>query len=101
MRSFSGVCFAMRRIGSPAEQIRQQRRLGHRSAAHRRRPRVPAKTVDPTLAPGPPRHAHSKLQLRRRAEALLDRWPFRRKLNVLVIAPILVVGALLGTGVYN
>ncbi|GAA1278420.1 ATP-binding protein [Streptomyces javensis] len=31
--------------------------------------------------------------------ALLDRWPFRRKLNVLVIVPLTVVGALLGLAV--
>ncbi|XBQ34641.1 ATP-binding protein [Streptomyces rapamycinicus] len=38
----------------------------------------------------------------RKAEALgafLDRWPFRRKLNVLVIVPLTVVGALLGLAV--
>ncbi|WDV56719.1 HAMP domain-containing protein [Streptomyces coeruleorubidus] len=32
---------------------------------------------------------------------VLDRWPFRRKLNVLVIAPIAVVGVLLGVGAYG
>nr|WP_308437836.1 ATP-binding protein [Streptomyces capitiformicae] len=32
---------------------------------------------------------------------VLDRWPFRRKLNVLVIAPIAVVGVLLGIGAYG
>ncbi|WP_262702902.1 MULTISPECIES: sensor histidine kinase [Streptomyces] len=31
--------------------------------------------------------------------ALLDRWPFRRKLNVLVIVPLTVVGVLLGLAV--
>ncbi|WP_413103006.1 ATP-binding protein [Streptomyces sp. Inha503] len=31
--------------------------------------------------------------------ALLDRWPFRRKLNVLVIVPLTVVGTLLGLAV--
>ncbi|WP_246102564.1 sensor histidine kinase [Streptomyces piniterrae] len=31
--------------------------------------------------------------------AVLDRWPFRRKLNVLVIAPVAVVAVLLGIGV--
>nr|WP_246204151.1 ATP-binding protein [Streptomyces tailanensis] len=37
--------------------------------------------------------------VRRRAGTVLDRWPFRRKLNVLVIAPVVVVGVLLGIGV--
>ncbi|WP_328223567.1 ATP-binding protein [Streptomyces sp. NBC_00310] len=32
---------------------------------------------------------------------MLDRWPFRRKLNVLVSAPVLVVGLLLGAGVVD
>ncbi|WP_336051550.1 ATP-binding protein [Streptomyces sp. CA2R101] len=36
---------------------------------------------------------------RRQAGAYLDRWPFRRKLNVLVIAPVAVVGVLLAIGV--
>ncbi|MCF3141780.1 HAMP domain-containing protein [Streptomyces platensis] len=36
---------------------------------------------------------------RPQTSALLDRWPFRRKLNVLVIAPVAVVGVLLGIGV--
>ncbi|MDX3225977.1 HAMP domain-containing protein [Streptomyces sp. ME19-01-6] len=36
---------------------------------------------------------------RRRAGALLDRWPFRRKINVLVIVPVAVVGVLLAVGV--
>ncbi|WP_254885577.1 ATP-binding protein [Streptomyces sp. NA02950] len=40
-------------------------------------------------------------RFRPRTDALLDRWPFRRKLNVLVIVPITVVGALLGVGVYG
>ncbi|WP_445516647.1 ATP-binding protein [Streptomyces sp. NEAU-174] len=33
--------------------------------------------------------------------ALLDRWPFRRKLNVLVIVPLTVVGVLLGVAVFG
>ncbi|MFI0814778.1 ATP-binding protein [Streptomyces sp. NPDC021098] len=36
-----------------------------------------------------------------RAEAVLDRWPFRRKLNVLVVVPLVVVGVLLGAGAYD
>ncbi|MGR3934875.1 ATP-binding protein [Streptomyces sp. BRA346] len=36
-----------------------------------------------------------------RAEAVLDRWPFRRKLNVLVVVPVVVVGVLLGVGAYG
>ncbi|WP_063736621.1 ATP-binding protein [Streptomyces sp. RTd22] len=36
-----------------------------------------------------------------RAEAVLDRWPFRRKLNVLVAVPVMVVGLLLGVGAYG
>ncbi|MEU5101904.1 ATP-binding protein [Streptomyces sp. NPDC021354] len=35
----------------------------------------------------------------RRAGALLDRWPFRRKINALVIVPVAVVGVLLAIGV--
>ncbi|WP_432142857.1 ATP-binding protein [Streptomyces sp. bgisy084] len=38
-------------------------------------------------------------RFRSQTSALLDRWPFRRKLNVLVIAPVAVVGVLLGIGV--
>lgn len=72
-----------------------------------------AKTVDPPplsaspergehdLAPAPPGPAQATPPLRRRAGAVLDRWPFRRKLNVLVSAPILVVGLLLGAGVVD
>lgn len=36
-----------------------------------------------------------------RADAVLDRWPFRRKLNVLVVVPLVVVGVLLGVGAYG
>jgi signal transduction histidine kinase len=39
--------------------------------------------------------------LRRKTATVLDRWPFRRKLNVLVTAPIVVVGVLLGVGAYG
>ncbi|WP_373302377.1 sensor histidine kinase [Streptomyces flaveus] len=71
------------------------------------------KTVDPPLlsasaergdhhlAPDPPGPAEVTPPLRRRAGAVLDRWPFRRKLNVLVSAPVLVVGLLLGAGVVD
>ncbi|MCO6006153.1 HAMP domain-containing protein [Actinoallomurus purpureus] len=58
-----------------------------------------AKTVEPQLAPDPPGRGHPTPRFRRRAGAVLDRWPFRRKLNVLVILPIAIVGALLGVGV--
>ncbi|MET7762896.1 ATP-binding protein [Streptomyces sp. NPDC005393] len=34
-------------------------------------------------------------RVRRRADVLLDRWPFQRKLNVLVIIPVAVVAAIL------
>jgi hypothetical protein len=51
------------------------------------------RTAEPQVAPGP--------RFGPRTGALLDRWPFRRKLNVLVVVPIAVVGALLGLGVYS
>jgi signal transduction histidine kinase len=60
---------------------------------------VPANVVDPPLAQAPPEPAGVPPVLRRRAATLLDRWPFRRKLNILVIVPVLVVGTLLGVGV--
>ncbi|MEW2402574.1 ATP-binding protein [Streptomyces sp. NPDC046862] len=60
---------------------------------------MPANTVDPSLARTPPEPGGISPLLRRRAATLLDRWPFRRKLNILVIAPVLAVGALLGVGV--
>ncbi|WP_246113517.1 ATP-binding protein [Streptomyces montanus] len=60
---------------------------------------MPANTVDPSLALAPAEPARTSPRLRRQAATLLDRWPFRRKLNILVIAPVLVVGALLGVGV--
>lgn len=60
-----------------------------------------ATTGNPPHAPDPPRHARRTPRFRRRAATLLDRWPFRRKLNVLVIAPIAVVGVLLGVGAYG
>ena len=56
---------------------------------------------DPDRAPDPPSPAQATPPLRRRAGAVLDRWPFRRKLNALVGAPIVVVGMLLGAGVLN
>ncbi|MEU9117196.1 ATP-binding protein [Streptomyces sp. NPDC048483] len=56
-------------------------------------------TVDPPHERDPSRRSASGPRFRRRAGALLDRWPFRRKLNVLVIAPVAVVGVLLGIGV--
>ncbi len=63
---------------------------------------------NPPIAPGPsgppgrPGHADRMPRLRRRkAATVLDRWPFRRKLNVLVITPIAVVGILLGIGAYG
>lgn len=56
---------------------------------------------DHHLASAPPGPADATPPLRRRAGAVLDRWPFRRKLNVLVSAPVLVVGLLLGAGVVD
>lgn len=58
-----------------------------------------ADTVDPPHEPDPSRRSPLRPRFRERAGALLDRWPFRRKLNVLVIAPVAVVGVLLGVGV--
>ncbi|MCG0286882.1 ATP-binding protein [Streptomyces sp. PSAA01] len=61
-------------------------------------------TADPPSEQKPSGHAPPRPRPRRRTEApgaLLDRWPFRRKLNVLVIVPLAVVGVLLGLGVYN
>ncbi|KOG37556.1 ATP-binding protein [Streptomyces decoyicus] len=55
--------------------------------------------VDPPHEPDPSRRPPSKPRFREQAGALLDRWPFRRKLNVLVIAPVAVVGVLLAIGV--
>ncbi|MET9683251.1 ATP-binding protein [Streptomyces coeruleorubidus] len=60
-----------------------------------------ATTGNPPHAPDPPRHARPTPRFRRKAATVLDRWPFRRKLNVLVIAPIAVVGVLLGVGAYG
>ncbi|MFE1766036.1 ATP-binding protein [Streptomyces angustmyceticus] len=57
--------------------------------------------VDPPHEPDRARRAPSGPRLRQRTGALLDRWPFRRKLNVLVIAPVAVVGVLLAIGVDN
>ncbi|MFF4285572.1 ATP-binding protein [Streptomyces sp. NPDC001633] len=56
--------------------------------------------VDPPQhEPEPSRRSPLRPRLRQQADVLLDRWPFRRKLNVLVIAPVAVVGVLLGIGV--
>ncbi|GAB2934342.1 sensor histidine kinase [Streptomyces heilongjiangensis] len=55
---------------------------------------MPANTVEP-----PPGHVDRSSPLRRKPGSVLARWPFRRKLNVLVVAPIAVVGVLLGVGV--
>ncbi|TDC26096.1 HAMP domain-containing protein [Streptomyces sp. 8K308] len=63
-----------------------------------------ANPADPSLAPEPPDEAtpaDESPRLRTRAGAALDRWPFRRKLNVLVIAPVVVLGTLLGVGVVD
>src|SRR5687767_11482453 len=54
--------------------------------------RVSANTVEPQLAPDPPAPGRPTPRFRRRMGAVLDRWPFRRKLNVLVVVPIAVVG---------
>ncbi|WP_215452834.1 HAMP domain-containing sensor histidine kinase [Streptomyces sp. ATCC 21386] len=55
---------------------------------------MPANAVEP-----PPGRRDPTPPSRRKAGAFLVRWPFRRKLNVLVVAPIAVVGALLAVGV--
>ncbi|MGW1023707.1 ATP-binding protein [Streptomyces sp. NPDC002577] len=60
-----------------------------------------ANTGDPPLAPDLPGHADRTPRFRRKAVAVLDRWPFRRKLNVLVVAPIAAIGVLLGIGAYG
>lgn len=54
----------------------------------------PSQEADSSSAPPTPRSGR-----RARARALLDRWPFRRKINVLVIVPVAVVGVLLGIAV--
>lgn len=56
-------------------------------------------TVDPPHGPDPSRRSPWGPRFRQQTGALLDRWPFRRKLNVLVIAPVAVVGVLLAIGV--
>lgn len=57
-------------------------------------------TVDPPQHEGDPsRRSSLRPGFRQQAGTLLDRWPFRRKLNVLVIAPVAVVGVLLGVAV--
>ncbi|WP_435798304.1 ATP-binding protein [Streptomyces decoyicus] len=58
-----------------------------------------ADAVDPPHEPDPSRRSASRPRFRQQAGALLDRWSFRRKLNVLVIAPVAVVGVLLAIGV--
>ncbi|MGA6158021.1 ATP-binding protein [Stenotrophomonas sp. NPDC087984] len=61
-------------------------------------------TADPPLEHEPSGHAPQHPRSGRRTEApgaLLDRWPFRRKLNVLVVVPLTVVGVLLGLAVYG
>ncbi len=58
-----------------------------------------ANPADPSSGPDQPQHVDTSSRLPQRARALLDRWPFRRKLNVLVIAPVVVLGTLLGLGV--
>jgi len=62
---------------------------------------VSVDAVDPPHEPDRSRRSPSGPRFRRRTGALLDRWPFRRKLNVLVIAPVAVVGVLLTIGVNN
>jgi signal transduction histidine kinase len=61
---------------------------------------VSATTGEHPPAPAPPgRRALGRSRPRRGTGSVLDRWPFRHKLNVLVIVPVIVVGALLGIGV--
>ncbi|MGP3985406.1 ATP-binding protein [Streptomyces sp. 3N207] len=66
---------------------------------HGRRPGASVDTVDPPRESDPARHAAQKPRFRQRAGAFLDRWPFRRKLNVLVVVPVVAVGVLLGVSV--
>src|SRR5262245_23455223 len=63
--------------------------------------RVSGNRGNPPLAPEPPGTADHSPRSRPTAVGFLDRWPFRRKLNVLVIAPIAAVGVLLGIGAYG
>ncbi|GLV72497.1 ATP-binding protein [Streptomyces hygroscopicus] len=61
-------------------------------------------TADPPLEQDPSGRAPLRPRSRRAVGApgaLLDRWPFRRKLNVLVIVPLTVVGVLLGLAVHS
>lgn len=61
-------------------------------------------TADPPHEQDPSGDAPPRPRARRKADALgalLDRWPFRRKLNVLVIVPLAVVGTLLGLAVHG
>ncbi|WP_408995203.1 MULTISPECIES: ATP-binding protein [Streptomyces] len=55
---------------------------------------MPANTVE-----RPPGHRDRTSPFRRKTGSVLARWPFRRKLNVLVVAPVAVVGVLLAVGV--
>ncbi|GGN19195.1 ATP-binding protein [Streptomyces fuscichromogenes] len=56
---------------------------------------------NPPLAPDPPGTVDRSRRPRLKSANVLDRWPFRRKLNVLVIAPIAAVGVLLGIGAFG
>ncbi|GAB2580474.1 nitrate- and nitrite sensing domain-containing protein [Streptomyces capparidis] len=60
---------------------------------------MPANTKGPSLSHDQPEGTRRKPWFHHRAGAALGRWPFRRKLNILVVAPVVVVGALLGIGV--
>jgi signal transduction histidine kinase len=68
---------------------------------------VSVDAVDPPREPDPSGRAPRGPRFRRRADALLggdgllDHWPFRRKLNILVIVPVVVVGVLLNLAVYG
>ncbi|MFM9588097.1 ATP-binding protein [Streptomyces scabiei] len=55
---------------------------------------MPANTVE-----RPPGHRDRTSPFRRKTGSVLARWPFRRKLNILVVAPVAVVGVLLAVGV--
>ncbi|MFI6347222.1 ATP-binding protein [Streptomyces sp. NPDC050560] len=61
---------------------------------------MPAHRKDPPRKDAPPADEPQPQGLKR-AGAFLDRWPFRRKVNVLVVVPVLVVAGLLGYGVNN
>ncbi|MFE7652975.1 ATP-binding protein [Streptomyces bottropensis] len=55
---------------------------------------MPANPVEP-----PPGQRARTSPFRRKTGSVLARWPFRRKLNILVVAPVVVVGVLLAVGV--